>query len=369
MIKSLKYLFLFLAISSCIEPYEFVIKDNNSALVVEAHISDRSFNETLLYPSDGRHFTARIGLTGDVTNSRSVMVSGASVRLISDQDEEWEYLETDPLNDPGVYTMLDDDFKARQNVKYKLRIGLPGDDVYESVWEALPVTPTLPMGDIGFAETEVQAYKEELGKKVIKAVKGITANINLPGIGTKDPLYYRWEFAPMWIYQAPLSRSATNPGHRCWATEENYLKDYTLQLDRVGGYKKDLFFMQTVRNERIFEDFTVLITQQSLSEKYYYFWKEMQEQSEGGAIFDKPPYNLETNLVSLNGSRRVIGFFGVVGEQAKRWYFTWKDLSYYVPNTLYGDCTVPFQDIAPECFDCREYSFGKTTNVKPSWWR
>lgn len=367
--KQFKYVFLFLVISSCIEPYEFVIQDNNPALVVEAYISDKSFNETQLYPSDGRHFTVKIGLTGDVINHRPVMISGASVRLVSDQDVEWEYLETDPLNNPGVYTLLDSDFKASQNVQYKLRIGLPGEDVYESGWETLPVTPILPMGDVGFTENEVQVYKQELGKQVIKTVKGITANIILPQNGTSSTLYYRWEYTPMWIYQAPLSRSATNPGHRCWATEENYLKDYTLQLDRVGGYKKDLFFMQTVRNERIFEDFTLLITQHSLTEKYYYFWKEMQEQSEGGAIFDKPPYNLETNLVSLNGDKRVIGYFGVVGEQATRWYFNWKDLSYYVPNTLLGDCTVPFQDVAPECFDCREYSFGKVTTVEPSWWR
>lgn len=94
----------------------------------------------------------------------------------------------------------------------------------------------------------------------------------------------------------------------------------------------------------------------------------MQEQNESSQLIDKPPYNLDTNFQSLNGEKRVSGYFGVVHEQAKRWYFDKKDLSYFVENTLQKDCTVPFQDKAPECFDCREYSFGITSNVKPSWW-
>ncbi len=95
----------------------------------------------------------------------------------------------------------------------------------------------------------------------------------------------------------------------------------------------------------------------------------MQEQNEGGAIFDKPPFNLRTNFHSLSGDKKVSGYFGVVQEQAKRWYFDMSELTYHVENTLKKDCTVPFiTDIAPECFDCREYSFGIVTNVKPQWW-
>jgi Domain of unknown function (DUF4249) len=367
--KNFKYVFLFVVISSCIEPYEFVIINDDPVLVVDGNISDKSFNETLLYPSDGRHFTVRISLTGNVINTRPQMISGASVHLVSDQNGYWEYTETDPASKPGVYVLLDPDFKAAQNTQYRLRITLPGEDVYESEWEALPVAETPEIGEIGFIETDVLANQRELGEIVIKTVKGITGNINVPENSTGSPLYYRWEYTPTWIYQAPLSRSASNPGHRCWATDDQYLNDYTLQLDLAGGYKKELFFMQTIRNARIFEDFSLLVTQQSLTEPYYYFWKEMQEQSEGGAIFDKPPYNVKTNLVSLNGDKRVIGYFGVVGEQARRWFFNWKDVSYNVPNTLYADCTVPFQDIAPECFDCTQYSFGTVTTVKPAWWR
>ena len=70
-----------------------------------------------------------------------------------------------------------------------------------------------------------------------------------------------------------------------------------------------------------------------MNEDYYFFWKEMQEQNEGGAIFDRPPFNLRTNFHSLSGDKKVSGYFGVVQEQAKRWYFDMSELTYHVENT------------------------------------
>ena len=368
MVRRFSYFFLFLFIIGCIEPYEFIVKVNDPVLVVEGYISDKSFNETLTYPSDGRYFIVKLSLTDDVINHRPVLVSGAAVQLVSDQNEEWPYTESDPVLNPGVYMLLDGDFKALRTIKYKLRISLRGESSYESSWEELPEVDAPLMGEIRYTETEFQFYEIELDKKVIKTRKGITANISLPENNLNIPLYYRWEFTPMWIYQAPFS-SVSEPGHKCWVTDENYLKDYALQVDNAGGYLKDLFFMRTVRNERIYEDISVLISQQSMSEKQYSFWREMQEQTEGGEIFDAPPFNLQTNMLSLNGDEKVVGYFGVVGEQAKRWYFNKEELSYFVQNTLLADCTIPFMDVAPECINCLAYSFGEAKNEKPSWWK
>ncbi|HTE31643.1 MAG TPA: hypothetical protein VK666_14775, partial [Chryseolinea sp.] len=55
MAHGLKYLIFFLCVVSCIEPYDFVVHDDGHTLVVEAYITDKSFNETLTYPSDGRY--------------------------------------------------------------------------------------------------------------------------------------------------------------------------------------------------------------------------------------------------------------------------------------------------------------------------
>jgi hypothetical protein len=368
MLKNFKYFFIFLFIVSCIEPYEFVIPADSQALVVEAFISDKSFTDTKSYPSDGRYFSVTLSYTSDVTNVRPIMISGASVSLINDLGEQWDY--TESADQVGVYYLLDDDFKALKGIKYKLKVFPPNDSGYESEWEKIPVVETPLMGGIGFAETELRRYEIEANQPVLNTVKGVTTNIILPENNTQVKIFYRWEFTPLWIYIAPLV-SVSNPGYRCWATSRNYISDYVLQSDNAGGYKKDLFFLETIRNERLFEDLSVLVLQYAVNEDYYSFWNEMKQQVQGGALFDLPPYNLHSNLNAIDGEKAVSGYFGVVQEQAKRWYFNVKDLSYYVENTLKADCLVVYGPGPPaeECLDCRFYSFGTTTTTKPLWWR
>ena len=108
-----------------------------------------------------------------------------------------------------------------------------------------------------------------------------------------------------------------------------------------------------------------------MTEEYYYFWKEMQQLNQDGGIFDSPPYNLKTNFSSVDGNNKVSGYFGVVSEQARRWYFNTKDLSYKIENTIPEDCSRPCGPGCPppNCYNCLRYEGGEAvTNVKPSWW-
>lgn len=365
MVKRIAFASLLLLIGRCVEPYQFAIKDASPSLVIEAWISDKSFSETLSYPSDGRYFTVKLSETGDVTNARPVPVTGATVLLLTNDGETWRYTE----EDAGSYLLLDKDFKARADIEYKLQITLSDENVFESGWQQMPDTEVPPMGEVGFTETEKQVYVMEALHWVLRTKKVAVANINVPVNHSGTHINYRWTYAPMWIYIAPLS-SVIDPGHICWATDANYLNTFDLQIDRSGGYKKDLFFFPTIRNERIFEKFSVLVTQHEMTDGYFNFWKEMKDRNEGSRLNDVPPYNLQTNYFCTTASKRVSGFFGVVREQAKRWYFTRKDLSYNVTNTLRADCLVVYGPGPPalECTDCRGYSFGKATTTEPAWW-
>ena len=365
MLKRIQGLLLVVCAVGCVEPYEFVIENNEPALVIEAFLSDKSFKETVDYPSDGRYFTVKLTKTGNVTNVRPLPVMSAQVQLNSDRGEVWEYSESGDM--PGAYLLVNDDFKAEVGVNYKLSIRLSDESSYESDWQTLPTTTVPNMGNISFRETDIQKYVIESKEEVLKSVKGIWTEIELPENATNEPLYYRWSYTPHWIYTAPLASSAS-AGYTCWAANPLLVQNYALQLDQTGNYRKDLFFMETVRNPKVYERYSALIVQYAMAEDYYFFWKEMQEQNEGGAIFDKPPFNLNTNFHSLSGDKKVSGYFGVVREQAKRWYFDISDLSYHVENTAKKDCTIPFMDVAPECRDCRQYSFGIATTLKPSWW-
>src|SRR5687768_2116877 len=263
MLKRFRFIFLFL-IAGCIEPYEFVVRNAEPSLVVESFLSDRSFNETLTYPSDGRYFTVKLTHTGDVQNTRPLPVAGAVVTLQSSDGDELVYTETGG----GIYTLIDPDFKALGGVMYSLKIVTPDESVYESTWQGLPDVEVPAMGEISFRETEMQLYVMEYPKWVLRSKQVALVSVEVPRNTTGEEIFYRWTYSPMWIYVAPLI-SQNDPVYRCWATDPNYFPTYGLQADRAGGYKKDLFSFQTIRNERIFEKFSVLVTQQAMTEEYY----------------------------------------------------------------------------------------------------
>lgn len=359
-----RYFIFFLFVISCVEPYDFVVEDTTPSLVVQSFVSDKSFNETLSYPSDGRYFSVKLSWTSIVDNLPSSPVTQALVQLLSNNDEVWTY-ETDDQQ-PGIYYLRNETFKAQPGTLYRLTIQV-GEDRYESAWESLPEVEPAPIGNVEFAESTKQTYVMRSGLPNLETVKIVTAKLEVPVNISQEQIFYHWRFDPMWIYRAPLS-SVVDPGHVCWVTDTNFIPYYALQTDRSGGYEKELFSMETVRNIKIYEDLSVLITQHAISADYYLFLKEMMDQNEGG-IIDVPPFNLKTNIHGVGHSKRVSGYFGVVKEQARRWYFNRNDLSYFVKNTLKSDCTLPFLDPGPECFDCREYPFGTPVPNKPSWWR
>ena len=327
----------------CVEPYTFVVENEKPTLVVEAVVSDKSYSETLAYPSDGRYFTVKLSTTSAVKNTRPTPVRNARVELHMSDQEPLHYTETMP----GLYSLLDSNFQARSGVDYKLRITTQDEEVYESDWESLPALDVPAMGDIGFTEGQKYVFVMEANEWVARRKDIVTVNINVPENSTTSTIHYRWTFSPTWIYRAPLI-PPSDPVATCWATEKNFINTYALQKDLKGGYKKPLFELFTVREHRLYEKFSVLVTQYAITEKFYQFWDEMKAQNEGSSLQDTPPFNLETNFRSITGNEMVSGYFGVAYEQARRWYFSKDDLSYYVENTLAADC-LALEDIAPEC--------------------
>lgn len=352
-------------VAGCIEPYEFVIDEDDQVLVVEGFITDVSYNESLQYPSDGRYFFVGLSFSSDVTNKRGEPVSKAVVKLISDTGDTWLYSESTS----GQYLLRYGDFAAAPGRDYRLSISLPGGDVYESDWLTLPSREQMEIGDISFEERTKETYKIVAGEKRVETIEGVTVLVHVPENKNKEPYYYRWDFEPAWVYTVPL-RPYINK--TCWIRSNTYVSNYILQEDYIGDYKKDLFFMETHGNERLFESFSLLLKQYSLDDKQFYFFKELQEQASGGAFFDKPPFNLETNLHAVESDKKVVGYFWIASEQAKRWYFNIYDLSYPVYNHLREECLKPYGPPAvgdiDSCKDCLGYPNGQPSLNEPEWW-
>jgi len=358
---------IFVIINACIEPYDFIVKNDVPNLVVEGFISNVSYNQSLDFPSCGRFFEIKLSYTNDVINIKGESISSAKVELYDDDGKSWHY--TAVHDESTVYRLLNPAFKAVADKKYKLKITLSEGDIYESDWVSLPNKETSPIGNIGFIEEEVETYVNIAGEDKIRSVKGVNSTIKLPKNNNEEPLYYKWSYDPTWVYTAPLV-SSVEPISQCWAKNPYYLPGYELQEDFRGGYEKELFFIETVGNERIYESFSVLVNQQIMNRDFFFFWKEIKEKASGNALFDKLPYNLSTNFKAINSNNKVSGYFDVVQEQATRWYFNKDDLSYGVVDDILANCR-QYQGPdgpAPECLNCLDYSNGSATTEKPNWW-
>ncbi|MBL0765346.1 DUF4249 family protein [Marivirga atlantica] len=363
--------------TGCVEPYEFLIENGERSLVVEGFISNISFNKTLDFPSDGRFFTIKLSYTSDVINISGRSISGASVTLIDDQGNTWNYNELDNGNEVK-YILNDSDFNAKSDRKYQLRIILPNDEIYESEWVSMPERDDRPIGEISFTEDEKLTYKYVANEEEIVSIQGINVQLNIAQNNSAQKAYFKYIYDPTWIFPSVTSGSigginsylAQDAPQLCWAKNKLFLNDYTLLDDLKGGYKHKLFFIETLGNERIYLKLSVLIIQQQLNKKYFHYWQELKENAAAGTLFDKLPYNLSSNIYHVGGNKKVSGYFDVVREKATRWYFDKDQLSYNIENKLAENC-IKYAGVdgpAQECYNCLYYTRGETVGEAPCWW-
>lgn len=368
--KSYKlYIIIFtLSLFSCVEKYEFSVKNKKTGISIDAFISNKSYTNTVDYPSDGRFFTVKLSSISDVTNVSDNKISHAIVTLIDDENNHWNYFEDN--NNPGEYILNNIDFKAVYGVKYKIKVETPSGEIFESNWESMPVEDTF-IGEINIEESTV--YKNtwiDNGEKVIRQpYPGIYVKVKLPEVSKEDSTYYRWDFEPLWIYIAPYA-SDNSSIKKCWVTSDYYLNDFTLEKVNKGNYDKNLFFLETKNNNKVYEYFSALIIQKSISKDYYNYHKELQEQgSDGGGIYPQAPYNLRGNFSCTNGESEAVGYFGVYTENSTRWVFDESKLSYGINNDLKEICEsiLEFPIPTSPCLNCL-YTNGNSENTPPEWW-
>jgi len=360
-------LLITLSFYSCVEKYDINITNKIDGVVIEASISNISYNKTIAYPSNGRIFQVKLKTLSDVTNTKDEPISRARVTLIDDRGNKVFYIENNRF--PGTYTLNNRDFAAVFGVKYKLNIRIPSGEEFESSWETMPVETT-EVGKISIEETAINKYIFGINsEKTIKNFEGIDVNIEMPKNNSEDFKYYRWIYKPIWIYIAPLAR-ASSPVKKCWVTDNSYLGHQTLEKSKFSNYKNKLFFLQTTGNYKVYTYFSVLISQQVLSEGFYNFNKDLDKQGNRGGIFATPPFNLRTNYTCTKGDKSVYGYFEVFTENATRWVFDQYKLSYFITDDLLPIC-IAAKDIPAEpsgCESCIKI-IGFPSTSPPFWWK
>ncbi len=366
-LRSSKFSFLLIPIIlllGCIDPITFDTGNESRRIVIEALITNISYEERLSLPAVPERFYARVQYTGPVNNERNELIEDATVTLYDDQENSWNYVWDDGQQQ---YILPFDDFAAEEGRTYYLEVRLANGDIYESQKEVLRPVP--PLADVKFElETRVQEIVDG-EQSSFENQRGVVLSARIPENSANEEYYLRYRALPSWIYVAPLPPE-DSPIKTCYVTNKFYFQKIVRTLDRTGDYYFDLFFLETENNSRLQHDFTAYVTQYSLSPAAYNFWDELAVQQEsGGNIFDPPPFELTSNFRNVNDpDEKVSGLFSVAHESSVRWFINGDDLPYEIVLDI-NPCAMP--PYTPDCLSCLEYRGGSSsnTNIKPSWWR
>ncbi len=356
-------------LSGCIDPIEFDTGSESRRLVVEGLISNVSYNERELLPNYPERFYVKLQWTGPVNNERNDVISDATVHLVDDLGEAWEYIW---VAETSSYLMPFDDFKAEPGRSYHLRIELSDGKVYESEEETMHVAPSLPGVDYSLI-TRIQEIN--VGEQTqFEEQRGLVLSAQVPEHDDDETFYFRYKVTPSWVYVAPLPPQSS-PVKTCYVTNKFYFQKINTKIDRTGGYNNELFFLETENNQRLYRDFSAYVTQYSLSPLAHEFWNQLAIQQEsGGGIFDPPPFELFSNVYNVEDpEEKVSGFFSVAHESSVRWFINGSELPYEIDNGM-DPCVPPpgTPNIpTPDCLNCLEYRGGSSFNTteRPSWWR
>jgi len=363
-----RVILILFTLSACIEKYDFNVIQGSGGLVVESFITNVSYAESQTIPSDGHRFKVTLSQTSDVDNIRDVKITGATVFLKDDKGSIWLYAETGQV--PGDYLLLNDDFKSEKGKAYQLNIDLKEGQHFESNWELMPDLDN-QMGDFKMREVQSDEYVWEAEQQVIKTVDGIKVDLAILAKNSSEPYHYQFTFEPLWMYTAELAYVVNSQNIVCWVRSNLFLKNFILLNDSKGDFDKELFYLRTNGNERLFQYFSTLVHQDIVSEGYYTFWKDLDAQKEKGGLYDQAPFGLSTNFKSTNSDWTVNGYFGVVNRTSKRWTFNPDKLSYIIENTLEENCLILNNEPGRkegQCYYCNENNQGDATIAAPMWW-
>ncbi len=358
-IKKLSLIAIVICNISCVEDFQFDVPSDGRGIVVEGYISNLSFQDQLAYPKDPQIFELSLRHISDVTNVRDEPVLGAQIELHGSSGEVYDYAEIGE----GRYGLFYGNVKAIPGLEYQIVITLEDGTMIESEMAGLPESS--PVGELYVEEAKKSVYEYRREELIISEKDGINLKIKTTPNNSGTPYYYKWDFYTTFIKTAFLA-SNNSPFRYCWTSSIYYYKDYKLLEDIKGDAPSNMLFLET-DNSHLNEGFSVLIRQMKMSKGYYQFMKDLQVQGDQSELFAKPPFNLVSNLHSEDID--VFGYFGVVSEDYKRWYFDKDEVSNY--GGYKEGCV--FDDVPPpypaSCFNCLEYSYdGPVSNQAPSWW-
>jgi hypothetical protein len=336
--------FLFALFISCVEPFEIKTTTFESALVVEASLTNELKNQTL-----------KISRTFRLEESGIIPEENAIVKIVDDQNNEYLFTE----NIPGTYTSLSP-FGAILGRNYQLSIKTADNRSYISNQQK--INSSSPINNlIVEAKTYTKAGVQKEG--IVITAESYDSNRNAN--------YYRYEYeetykitATLWspdelkvIQEWPpivkVVRRA-NDNKICYKTDHSneiiQTETTTLSEDRVSFPVK--FIDRT--DFKIRNRYSLLVKQYIQSLEAYNYYKILSEISSSESLFSQmQPGTLIGNLISIDDkNENVLGFFEVASVSTKRVFLNYsdyyqQDLPPHIESCTYIAPELNFQGSSP----------------------
>ncbi len=309
-------LILSLTLIKCIDPFYPKLEDFQSLLVVDALLTDE----------DAPAYV-RITRTTETLDEDMPMVTGAVVSITDDLGNSTLLSEVSEGNYKSDVLAL----RGAAGREYTLRIRTAEGKEYES--DACLLNEARDIDTVYFSQANQTDDEGEVQQ-------GIMVYID-----SKDPSehkYYRWAYEEWWKFKIPY------PVTHKYVDQDNI---YPIPVENVTCYKnrksdevliqfgdpelnaafikKPVCFIASDKSDRLLIQYCIEVSQYSISDKEYEFWRLTKEINEsGGDIFDKQPFPIISNIHCVSDpDESVLGYFQVCGVKKKMIYIKGSEIT------------------------------------------
>jgi len=364
--------------NGCIEKYYPEIDEDHDLVAIDAALVKGDSLQRVV-----------VSRTASVDRPLFQPVSGCTVYIIDDQDNQFELVE----GEDAYYVHIPED-QLIGGRNYRLWVLLPDGSNYES--EFMELEPDNAIDSVYFAVEEVY------DKILDRTFQGVQFYVDIKAPDTLSR-YFRWKLTETWEYNsiAPITFYLTGDPeepygyppdswsyYTCWKTASIHQLFLSNTINLTVNEKKRVP-LNYVRNNslRMSVKYSLLVSQYLLSRDAYLYWeKARNETQDAGGLYTNQPGQPISNIHNTEDSAEVVlGFFWTSTVSYKRIFVTKPaSLDVYDPycrleeydETMHGAGPFPLYIFADnmtdrnltasaQCFDCR---LKGGTLDKPDFW-
>ncbi len=340
------FLGFLLGLSACIDEIKLNVDTEQRTLVVDGFVTDNLGDFQLKLSQ-----SAIFGVGNDNILDPE---SGAMVTLSDTDGGSYPYTELE--EDAGIYELKE--FKAERAKTYFIDIVLQNGKHYQS--KPSKLRSSSKIDNISYTVSE-NTFRNNVGDLVTE--ERIALKIDTDVRAAVEPPFLRWRVEGEYVIREAGGVNL-NP-KRCFVTnnlDQNVVSVFDASALNDGTLKNQEI-ASTLLNFRFTEKFCFHISQYSISEDEFNYWKNIKEVIEiNGSLFDPPPGTVVGNIRNIDNPDEIaVGYFSVASIFFLRDFVNGDELG----GTIGPKCG-RWQEIPFGCDNC--LNLNNSTTEVPDYW-